>query len=61
MTESITDAFKCNQCRAQYNTEKELREHQQAVHHAVVSDRKPRETSEKENQDQHAKAKAKNA
>jgi len=34
MSESITDAFKCNQCGAWYESEKELHEHQQAVHHA---------------------------
>jgi hypothetical protein len=61
MTESITDAFRCNQCGALYDSEKELQEHQQAARHAVVSGRNPHETSEKENVDQHAKAKAKNA
>ncbi|MGB8524412.1 MAG: hypothetical protein WCD43_15720 [Candidatus Acidiferrales bacterium] len=61
MTESITDAFKCNQCGALYDSEKELLEHQQAVRHAVVSDRKPQETSERESVNQQAKAKAKNA
>jgi len=35
MTQSIADAFKCNQCGAQYISEKELQEHQQAVHHAA--------------------------
>jgi hypothetical protein len=35
MTESITDAFKCNQCGAVYDSEKELREHQQSVHHVA--------------------------
>jgi len=61
MTQSIADAFKCNQCRASYGSERELLEHQQAAHHNVVSSRKPQETSEKENVDQHFKAKANNA
>jgi hypothetical protein len=61
MTESITDAFKCNQCGATYNSEHELGEHQQAARHAVVSDRKPHEPSEKEPVNQLAKAKTKNA
>jgi hypothetical protein len=56
MTESITDAFKCNQCGAQYDSEKELREHQQAVHH--VAGFPPAGT---ENVDQPFKAKTKNA
>jgi len=33
----------------------------ETAHHNVVSDRKPPETSEKENVDQHFKAKANNA
>jgi|HubBroStandDraft_4_1064222.scaffolds.fasta_scaffold11447_4 hypothetical protein len=57
MTQSIADAFKCNQCGASYGSERELLEHQRAAHHYVVSDRK----SEKENVDQHFKAKANNA
>jgi hypothetical protein len=52
MTESITDAFKCNQCGALYDTEKELREHQQAVHHVA---------GYPEDVDQPVKAKTKNA
>lgn len=33
MTESISDAFQCNQCGALYDSEKELRDHRQAAHH----------------------------
>jgi hypothetical protein len=29
------DAFRCNQCGGLYDSEKELREHQQAVHHVA--------------------------
>jgi uncharacterized C2H2 Zn-finger protein len=61
MTESITDAFKCNHCGAVYDSEKELSEHQQAAHHAVSSERKAHETSQKEPTNQEAKAKGKNA
>jgi hypothetical protein len=61
MTESITDAFKCNQCGALYDSEKELLEHQQAARHAVLSDCEPHEKSEKESVNQQTKAKAKNA
>jgi uncharacterized C2H2 Zn-finger protein len=61
MTESITDAFKCNQCGAVYDSEKELHEHQQAAHHAVSSERKAHETSQKKLTNQDAKAKGKNA
>ncbi len=56
MTESITDAFKCNQCGAVYDSEKELREHQQAVHH--VAGYPPARTEDVE---QPVKAKTKNA
>jgi len=28
-----TDIFKCSQCSASYNSEKELQEHLKAVHH----------------------------
>jgi hypothetical protein len=56
MTESITDAFKCNQCGAVYDSEKELREHQLAVHH--VAGYPPAAT---EDADQPVKAKTKNA
>jgi hypothetical protein len=56
MTESITDAFKCNQCGALYDTEKDLREHQQAVHH--VAGYPPAQI---EDVDQPVKAKSMNA
>jgi hypothetical protein len=46
--------------RATYNFEHELREHQRAAHHAVVSDRKP-QASEKESVKQQDKVKAKTA
>ncbi len=61
MTQSITDAFKCNRCGALYDSERELRDHREAAHHAVSSERKPPETSEKESLSQQAKAKAKKA
>ena len=61
MTESITDAFKCNQCGAIYDSEKELVENRQAAHHADVGDRKPEETSEEETMNQQGDAKAKSA
>jgi len=61
MTQSIADAFKCNQCGATYNSEHELHEHQQAAHHAVVSDREPQQASEKESVNQPPKAKTKTA
>jgi DNA-directed RNA polymerase subunit M/transcription elongation factor TFIIS len=61
MTKSITDAFKCNHCGALYDSEKELLEHQQAAHHADVSDRRPDETSAEETMNQQADAKAKSA
>jgi uncharacterized C2H2 Zn-finger protein len=61
MTELITDAFKCNQCGAVYDSEKELSEHRQAAHHAVSSERKAHETSQKKLINQEAKAKGKNA
>jgi hypothetical protein len=61
MTESITDAFKCNQCGALYDSEKELVEHRQAAHHADVSDLKPEKTSVEEPINQQADAKAKSA
>jgi hypothetical protein len=56
MTESIMDAFQCNQCGAPYDSEKELREHQQAVHH--VAGYPPAQT---EDVDQPVKARKKNA
>lgn len=58
MTEPITGTFKCNQCGASYNSEHELLEHQQAAHHAVVSDLKP---NEKDSVNPETKARAKNA
>jgi hypothetical protein len=61
MTESITDAFKCNQCGALYDSEKEPVEHRQAAHHADVSDLKPDKTSEEETRSQQADAKARSA
>jgi hypothetical protein len=61
MTKSITDALKCNQCGARYDSEKELLDHQQAAHHADVGDRKPDKTSEEETMNQQADAKAKSA
>ena len=61
MTESITDAFKCNECGALYESEKELLEHQRAAHHAGVGDRKPDETSEEETMNLQDDAKAKSA
>jgi hypothetical protein len=64
MTE--TDLFKCSQCGASYNSERELGEHQQAAHHAANPERKPNETPEKESGkpedvNQQVKALAKNA
>jgi hypothetical protein len=56
MTESIMDAFQCNQCGAQYDSEKELREHQQAVHHAAGYP-----PTRIEDEEQPVKAKTKNA
>ncbi len=65
MTESIVDAFKCNQCGAEYASEKELVEHEQSAHHATNRNNL-QQTSESELGktkvvNQRAKAKAKNA
>jgi C2H2-type zinc finger len=68
MTDSIMDAFECNQCGAQYESEKELLEHRRAAHHvnAVIHEREPGEVSKErpgkpEEVRQHDKAKSKNA
>jgi uncharacterized C2H2 Zn-finger protein len=66
MTESITNALKCNQCGAVYDSEKELSEHQQAAHHAASRGREPHATSKEESGkpedvNQPDKAKTKNA
>ena len=66
MTDSIMDAFTCKQCGAQYDSEKELGEHQKGAHHGASPDCNPHETSEKESGkaedvNQHDKAKTKNA
>ena len=56
MAESIMDAFQCNQCGALYDSEEEMREHQQAVHH--VAGYPPARTKDT---DQPVKAQTKNA
>jgi C2H2-type zinc finger len=66
MTESISDAFQCNQCGALYDSEKELREHRQAAHHPISAGLEPDETSKKqsakpEDVSRPVQAKAKNA
>jgi DNA-directed RNA polymerase subunit M/transcription elongation factor TFIIS len=68
MTDSIMDAFECNQCGAQYDSEKELLEHRQAAHHAQADthDHEPREAAKEkpgkpEELNQHERAKSKNA
>ena len=66
MTDSIMDAFTCRQCGAQYDSEKELGEHQKGAHHGASPDFKPHETSEKESGkaedvNQHDRAKSKTA
>jgi len=47
MTESISDAFQCNQCGALYDSEKELRDHRQAAHHPAGAGLEPDITSRK--------------
>jgi hypothetical protein len=37
MPQSITDVFNCNRCVALYDSERELRDHQEAAYHAVSS------------------------
>lgn len=59
MTESITDAFKCNQYGTVYDSEKELSEHQQAAHDAVSGERKVQETRRKSLQTKRLRQKAK--
>jgi len=49
-----TDLFKCSQCSASYNSEKELQEHLKAAHHASGH-------AQIEDLNQEVKTKAKNA
>lgn len=51
MSESITDAFKCNQCGATYDSEHDLKEHQRAAHHVVKQSGNAKDVNE------HVKAK----
>ncbi len=46
MSESITDAFKCNQCGATYDSEHDLKEHQQAAHHAAKKSGKTKDVNQ---------------
>jgi hypothetical protein len=61
-----TDLFKCSHCRASYNSEKELLEHEKAAHHASYHGHDSEATSTQESGkgegvNQHDKAKAKKA